>query len=89
MLNILTLATMIGAIFAAALFSVVSSDYFNIPGDSGGGFRGDGGFGMQYAPTTTAAPAASWDQYVWKITDSWEETDEDTQQAMGTTQKNL
>ena len=48
---------------------------------AGSAYRGDSGFGLQYAPTTTVAPVATWDQFVWKITDSWEETDEETGQT--------
>ena len=69
---------MIGAISAAALISTVSAQYQNGYSQSADVYRGDSGFGLQYAPTTTQAPVSSWDQYVWKITDSWEETDENT-----------
>lgn len=72
------LASMIGAYFAATLISVSAQQGY---AQSADGYRGDGGFGLQYAPTTTQAPSANWDQYVWKITDSWEETDADSGQV--------
>ena len=45
-------AIMIGAIFAATLISV-SAQFGYDQNSANSGYRGDGGFGLQYAPTTT------------------------------------
>jgi hypothetical protein len=50
--------------------------------DLDSGVRGSGGFGGSYAPVTTAAPASTWDEVVWRVTDSWEETDEVSGETM-------
>ena len=47
-----------------------------------GSYRGEGGFGGQYAPTTTPSPLTTWDQYVWKVKHSWEETNEESGQTL-------
>ena len=65
---------MTGAYFAA-LFGLISCQY-------GTSYRGEGGFGGQYAPTTTPSPLNTWDQYVWKVTSSWEEHNEEAGQTL-------